>query len=303
MGDNNQMKTCPYCGNSIRYVAKKCRFCGEWLDEEQRSIHQKPVPKLAGNVVSGEAKELEETSKQGINQTNKETEEHVKHSRKNVNGLLGTRKLIGCFGVGFLVVVIFAIIGGLSGETSTPKKEIDESLYTDSSTVLAEAEQMLSDATTETTVEDNGFEDVEAKIELHVMYKDIFAHLEEEDRLIKKYFTNDFQEIWQRVKRYDAVNHKGEIGCIDYNIFTQDQDPNSKDYIEVQNVALSKDEKGKLKATAKVEIIDPASPLHTEVDIILMKKGSKWRIDDIVSINGGSLKSTMKNYLINDPNY
>ena len=45
MGDNNQMKTCPYCGNSIRYVAKKCRFCGEWLDEEQRNIHQKPIPK------------------------------------------------------------------------------------------------------------------------------------------------------------------------------------------------------------------------------------------------------------------
>lgn len=299
MGDNNQMKTCPYCGNSIRYVAKKCRFCGEWLDEEQRNIHQKPVP----NLVSGEAKELEETSKQEIYQTNKETEEHVKHSHKNVNGLLGTRKLIGCFGVGFLVVVIFAIIGGLSGETSTPKKEIDESLHTDSSTALSEAEQLLSDDTNETTVEDNGFEDVEAKIELHVIYKDIFAHLEEEDRLIKKYFTNDFQEIWQRVKRYDAVNHKGEIGCIDYNIFTQDQDPNSKDYIEVQNVVLSKDEKGKLKATAKVEIIDPAGPIHKEVDIILMKKGSKWRIDDIVSINGESLKSTMKNYLINDPNY
>lgn len=303
MGDNNQMKTCPYCGNSIRYVAKKCRFCGEWLDEEQRNIHQKPVPKLARNVVSGEAKELEETSKQEIKQTNKETEEHVKHSHKNVNGLLGTRKLIGCFGVGLLVVVTVVIISGLSRETSTPKKEIDESLYTDSSTALSEAEQLLSDDTNETTVEDNDFEDVEAKIELHVIYKDIFAHLEEEDRLIKKYFTNDFQEIWQRVKRYDAVNHKGEIGCIDYNIFTQDQDPNSKDYIEVQNVVLSKDEKGKLKATAKVEIIDPASPIHKEVDIILMKKGSKWRIDDIVSINGESLKSTMKNYLINDPNY
>ena len=299
MGDNNQMKTCPYCGNSIRYVAKKCRFCGEWLDEEQRNIHQKPVP----NLVSGEAKELEETSKQEIYQTNKETEEHVKHSHKNVNGLLGTRKLIGCFGVGLLFVVTVVIISGLSRETSTPKKEIDESLYTDSSTALSEAEQLLSDDTNETTVEDNGFEDVEAKIELHVIYKDIFAHLEEEDRLIKKYFTNDFQEIWQRVKRYDAVNHKGEIGCIDYNIFTQDQDPNSKDYIEVQNVALSKDEKGKSKATAKVEIIDPAGPIHKEVDIILMKKGSKWRIDDIVSINGGSLKSTMKNYLTNDPNY
>ena len=26
---------CPYCGEEILAVAKKCKHCGEWLDEEE----------------------------------------------------------------------------------------------------------------------------------------------------------------------------------------------------------------------------------------------------------------------------
>lgn len=30
---NTDRMTCPYCGESIALIAKKCRFCGEWLSE------------------------------------------------------------------------------------------------------------------------------------------------------------------------------------------------------------------------------------------------------------------------------
>jgi hypothetical protein len=36
MSESGERKNCPSCGESIMAAAKKCRFCGEYFDEELR---------------------------------------------------------------------------------------------------------------------------------------------------------------------------------------------------------------------------------------------------------------------------
>ena len=35
-------KTCPYCGGEILEVAKKCKHCGHWLNDNQPKVEEAP---------------------------------------------------------------------------------------------------------------------------------------------------------------------------------------------------------------------------------------------------------------------
>lgn len=39
-------KRCPYCGEEILAIAKKCKHCGEWLDETPPLKETKTCPTL-----------------------------------------------------------------------------------------------------------------------------------------------------------------------------------------------------------------------------------------------------------------
>ena len=37
---SKEKKQCPYCGEEILAIAKKCKHCGEWLDEDENSGYE-----------------------------------------------------------------------------------------------------------------------------------------------------------------------------------------------------------------------------------------------------------------------
>ena len=38
--EENETKICPFCGKELLIKAKKCKFCGSWLNEQQAECVQ-----------------------------------------------------------------------------------------------------------------------------------------------------------------------------------------------------------------------------------------------------------------------
>ena len=52
IGIMNETKNCPYCGEEILAGAKKCKHCGEWLEEEPKPVTVKPEPQSPITVMA-----------------------------------------------------------------------------------------------------------------------------------------------------------------------------------------------------------------------------------------------------------
>ena len=48
-----ETKRCPYCGEKILAVAKKCKHCGEWLETKESEKEKKACP-ICGELVDAD---------------------------------------------------------------------------------------------------------------------------------------------------------------------------------------------------------------------------------------------------------
>ena len=58
--EKKEMKRCPYCGEMILAAAKKCKECGEWLENSEAIIADDKEEKLATVVPKSKSKPVAE---------------------------------------------------------------------------------------------------------------------------------------------------------------------------------------------------------------------------------------------------
>lgn len=109
----------------------------------------------------------------------------------------------------------------------------------------------------------------------------------------KKYFTDDFYDVYTMVLEHDAKYHQGEIGFFDYDIWTKSQDYADDISATVSTISLRKDFNDNDFADVVVNILNGSS--KQQLNLTMLKVGDEWYID---SMDG--LKSTMKTYLATD---
>jgi len=132
------------------------------------------------------------------------------------------------------------------------------------------------------------------------MYKTAFNYSADQSEVINAYSTDILKELWNKVMEYDRIHHYHEIGFIDDNLFWQAQDY-SDIRAEVENVELSQDSNGDNVAQVRVRIIDP--PYHSVriAHVTMRQENSDRKMDDLGTEGMPSLKASLRQYLIDDP--
>lgn len=129
------------------------------------------------------------------------------------------------------------------------------------------------------------------------MYKSAF-NSGDQSITINAYSTDILKELWNKVMEYDKIYNQNEIGFIDYDLFTQSQDPSIDIRAEVENIELSQDSNGDNVAQVRVRIIDPAYKNSDQMAHITMRQeNSNWKMDDIGIEGMPSLTASLRQYL------
>lgn len=133
------------------------------------------------------------------------------------------------------------------------------------------------------------------------IYSYAFSHLNNTNLINHKYLTDDFRLVIEAVKDHDRTYHRGEVGRLDFDIWTMSQDPSPKCKVAVsQKVTFQKDYNDDTIAYTDIIITYPNGK-KKKVGLSLRGEGRTWYIDDMsTSYYKSGLKADLRLYMATD---
>lgn len=201
------------------------------------------------------------------------------------------------------IVAVVAIIIGVvllnshQGSSQPPvsnEQPTEDYMPVDTTSASYEDVSTVNEETT--TTEADAEEDKAANVKATIKKLYTYAATHSEAQTSRKCLSEDFADCLQMLRDHDRKYHSGEVGLIDYDIWTRAQDDVIGFGVRVNDVEFRKDYNDNEYADATVTLTSSGKPYNKVSVTMLNEEGDRgWVIDDV---NG--LKADIKTYIATD---
>jgi len=266
-----ETKRCPYCGEEILAIAKKCKHCGEWLESEEEAIHQKQIvcPVCGEQIDDGldvcpicnESIHAKENIT--VNSNSIESRSVSFSSKKVVNWKKITLSALGALAV--ILIIVF-----VSSKTSDNDSDISFNYDQETKDDIASVTKWLTNT-----------------------YNDVLTGNDYDGLKIRKYVSSSFYEIFSEIVNYDnAINSDGYF---DFDFWTHSKG-GSGWKMQIEEVLPVEGGLSGGKEYAARFLLTDNTGIEKHLAVSLVKEEGDWRISDFIE-NGNSQIGEMRSYL------